>query len=365
MREIRYDRQVFVDMVMVGNSFRGGLKGFLVIIAIAVTSCVGNESPRRPTPVDITREIGHLDLALHLAWSRRFQSAQMNATVGLACTDGYGAAILENLEPMDDQWQGLIVFDAEGQVVWNHENEWLPGAVATDMKRLYLLVPPNFRAYALETGELLWSTEEGLRYRIGPPYLYLTGNDLVELQSLGQLNVYKRSDGALVSAQKFPYRDFAQHHDGLDIHIHSRREEALLYATPASDSNQLLWSKDTPAASGLVIYQDSAVGEFLTPGGGQQLCRLRVTDGEMLWCNGNDLHLISNIAVRGELGYAVDQNTDLFAFQFSDGVAVGEIDFEPEIATNRRYQLAACGEHLLAYLSNPDELYWFDFIDKE
>lgn len=348
--------------VMLANSFRG-LKGLLIFIAMAVTSCVVNDSPIRPTPVDVTREVSHLDLPVHLAWSRRFQSAQMNATVGLACTDGYGAAILENLEPVNDRWQGLIVFDAEGQVVWNDASEWRPGAVAIDEERLYLLVPPSFRAYALETGELLWTTEEELRYRIGPPHLYLKGNGLIELQSLSQLNVYKRSDGTLVSAQTLPYRDFAQRHEGLDIHIHSRIEEALLYATPALDSKQLLWSTDTPAASGLAMYQDSVVGEFLIPGGGQQLCRLRVTDGEMLWCN--DQSLISNIAVHAELGYAAGQDTDLFAFQLADGVEVGDIDFEPEIVTNRRYQVAACGEHLLAYLSNPDALYWFDFEDEE
>lgn len=348
--------------VMLANSVRG-LKGLLIFIAMAVTSCVVNESPIRPTPVDVTREVSHLDLPVHLVWSRRFQSAQMNASVGLACVEDIGVAILENLEPRTDSWQGLIVFDREGQVIWNHTDEWRASVVAVDSQRLYALKMPELRAYDLETGGLLWSTGKGLDYRIGELRLELRADDLIELQSRSRLSTYRRGDGHLVSRQTFPYRDFEQQHEGLEIHIHSRIEEALLYATPALDSKQLLWSTDTPAAFGLVRYQDSVVGEFLIPSGGQQLCRLRVTDGEMLWCN--DQSLISNIAVRGELGYGADQDTDLVAFRVADGIEVGDIDFEPEIGTNRRYHVATCNQHLLVYLTNPDELYWFDFINGE
>ena len=139
----------------------------------------------------------------------------------------------------------------------------------------------------------------------------------------------------------------------------------MLYTTPASDSEQLLWRTETPVAfrSRLLRYENSVVGEFLIPDEGRQLCRLRVSDGERLWCN--DLDFWSNIAARAEVGYGVSTDGDLVAFRLVDGVEVGVVDFEPEINTNRRYQVAVCDEHLLAYLSNPDELYWFDFIDEE
>lgn len=355
-------RDPYVDCARTPPTSRGVISS-LILLLLVLASCIPIQPPS-PTPIVVTRVIEDNDLPLRLGWTRRFQSAQMNATEGITCTDRYGAAILEDREPVN-HWQGLIVFDAEGQVVWNHASEWRPGAVTIDEERLYLLVPPSFRAYALETGELLWTTEDALRYRIGPPHLYLKDHDLIELQSLSQLNVYQRSNGTLVSAQTFPYRDFAQRHDELDIHIHSRIEEALLYATPASDSKQLLWSTETPVAfrSHLLRYQNSVVGEFLVPDEGRQLCRLRISDGEKLWCS--DENFWSNIAARGEVGYGVRTDGDLVAFRLADGVTVGGIDFEPGINTNRRYQVAVCDEHLLAYLSNPDELYWFDFIDEE
>ena len=289
----------------------------------------------------------------------------MNASVGLACAEDFGAAVLENLEPSANNWQGLVVFNQEGHVVWNHSAEWRASAVAADSQRLYALRIPELRAYDLETGLHLWRTGEKLRYRIGPPHLYLREGDLIELQSLSLRNVYQRSNGTLVSAQVFPYRDFAQRHDVLDIHIHSRIEEALLYATPALDSKRLLWRTETPVAlrGNLLPFQDSVVGELSAPEKGSQLCRLRVGDGEMLWCNGQNF--LSNIVARGSIGYGFTTDGDLVAFRLADGVPIGTIDFEPQINTTRRYQIAVCDEHLLAYLSNPDALYWFDFIDEE
>lgn len=301
-----------------------------------------------------TRTILQNNLQLSLSWSKALTNGRPPVKAPLVCSNNRGAIL--SVSPDEKTWRGTALFDDQGNVIWNNPEETAV-AVALDDQAVYTFTPPKLNAYNINTGELLWETNEGLGFRLSA-YLSIEDDKLL-FMSDKRINFYQLSDGALLSEEKITSEDLLLRHGFVDYHTNS-----YLYATAKGNSEEILWQTDTQASKAFLpqIYKDSLIVQSGLLG--SKVCRVNALNGDEIWCE--DMSLLSNVVIHNDLGYAVNRKDEIIGFRIEDGKQVGKIVLSPEgthdIKVN--YHMYSCDDNLLVYLTSPEELFWFNFIEE-
>lgn len=302
------------------------------------------------------RSIVKNDLPIELIWSEPLINGRPPVQLPvIACQQDYGTSIL--WLPDRNEWQGTALFDQYGNVLWNRSED-TPRAVAIDEGAVYIFDAPKLRAYEINSGELLWETEEELGFRFSAT-LFPQGDE-IQLLSENFVNIYRTSDGQLVSREKTVYENLVLQFGDFYFYTDGNMN---LFATSVSDLQEILWfNKQLVVGRTPQVYDNSLI---IYSNATQPVCRVQMQDGNVTWCENK--RILSNIAVHNGLGYGINTDFELVAFQLEDGKDVGKVVFLPEGPSPSKvytdYYVAACNDHLLAYYTSPEELFWFDFTE--
>ncbi len=301
------------------------------------------------------RQIIQNDLPIQLAWSRSLTNGRPNVNLPLACYHDRGSVI--SWQPDQEDWQGTALFDNRGQILWNHSGDQAR-SITLDEDAVYIFDAPKLRAYEINSGELLWETEEGVGYRLSA-YLFVEGDEL-HFESDKLVNIYQKDTGQMLSSEKVPSENLVLRDENIDFHSGGN-----LYATDVNAPRAILWVSEAYSTRKFLpqFYDDSLLVQSAPIPGNNNICRVSVVDGRIIWCENK--RLLSNIAVHNDVGYGVNRQDELIGFRLADGVDVGKIIFRPEgmHKPKLQYHIVACEDHLLLYFASPEELFWFDFVE--
>ena len=322
----------------------------LTSIPILIVSCI----PALPGKVTPTRFIVENNLPVDLRWSA--QASLADSGTPMVCYKDIGA-IAGIMKQGDKQIEGAILFDGTGQTL-QVQSGGGPVDVALNNQNMfvfkYFSPHPTIHAFNIESGEKEWQTSEEVDYRQGISYLTLKGNNLIYLTS-EQINIYAIEDGSTISSEYIPTENLVLRQGGIDLYDGNGY---YLYATVAGEPENYLWSTEYHITGMPAVYEGNIIALLNRR---QRVCSLRLSDGQVNWCS--DKQLNSNIAVHDGLGYAVNVENQLVAFQLSDGVDTGALNFYPQNEAPAGF-VTACEGSLLVYLRSPDQIFWFDFTSE-
>lgn len=301
------------------------------------------------------RNIVQNDLPLTFLWSQSLTNGRPDVELPLACSQDKGVVL--SWRPDLTNWQGTVLFDSSGNVLWNHAQD-VASAVTLDESAVYVFDPPYLRAYEINSGELVWETGEGIGYRLSA-YLVVEG-DKLQFIADSLVNTYQKESGQLLNREDIADQDLIIRYN--DSNYHS--DGSNLYATTINNDQSVLWISEAYAARRYLpqMYQNSLIVQSLGTTN-SNTCRVNIIDGQLIWCDRK--RLLSNIATHNGIGYAVNIQDELIGFRLTDGINIGKIVFRPEGTHDTKiyYHIASCEDHLLVYLASPEELLWFDFVE--
>ena len=301
------------------------------------------------------RNIVQNDLPLIFLWSQSLTNGRPDVALPLACSQDKGVVL--SWRPDLTNWQGTVLFDSSGNVLWNHSQD-VASAVTLDESAVYVFDPPYLRAYEINSGELVWETGEGIGYRLSA-YLVVEGDELQFIAD-SLVNTYQKESGQLLNREDIADQDLIIRYN--DINYHS--DGSNLYATTINDDQSVLWVSEAYAARRHLpqLYQDSLIVQSLGTTN-SNTCRVNISDGHIVWCDRKQL--LSNIAIHNGIGYAVNIQDELIGFRLEDGIEIGKMVFRPEGTHDTKiyYHIASCKDHLLVYLASPEELLQLNFIE--
>ena len=308
-----------------------------------------------PTRSQSKREIGKNDLPLVLRWSKSIPPFNGTSSFdNLACYQDVGVFRLYNYN-LDSKWRGLVVFDQDGNVLWN-KPEHRPFATFLGHGNVIIFDVPRLYAYDVHTGKLLWETQDGLSSRLGGLEIYQIDDTRLAFSSFKRFNEYQLEDGFLLSQESFPTQDFLLRHEGIDVYgTHN-----YLEATAAGERENKVWHLTPGNWQRPVKHEENFIVPFA--GRSREFCSVSLNNGQLNWCN--DTLLASNIAVKEGVGFGITNNDELFAFDLSNGEEIGRVIFSPPTTndTHDVYRIAVCENHMLVYMTSPEQLFWFDFV---
>lgn len=319
----------------------------LLLLIPFVASCVIQPPAEGLLPA---REITQNNLSLVPQWSQVVGRYPGQRGLPIACHEDLGTIL--SIVDGPPNWQGTVLFNHSGEVLWNRPGDQSASDVTLDGQAVYVYDPAVIRAYTLDSGETLWETNESLYYRLGITRL-ITQDDRLLFLSHKQVNSYATDDGSLISQEPIRTENFVLRYEGLDFYSGNGH---TLYATIAGNQEAFLWQAPYYTVHLPHVYQDDLI---IQPRATGNVCSLRLEDGQTNWCS--EKQLSSNIAVHNNLGYGLEWGGDVVAFRLSDGASIGRLTFDPSHKDTYGF-VATCENHLLVYLTLPDEIFWFDFV---
>jgi len=269
--------------------------------------------------------------------------------------------VLVTSDPNGPYAQAQAFNSATGAKLWAISGLPYVHSMALDEQRLYLAVSWQIRVYALETGRLLWSSEElpgHSNYLVYPAIndrvtVYSTRDDLDHREQT--IRYYDPKSGALTALDRISLAS------GERIRLRTSTGDFLtrdsILRMTEGPSGVTKWEIATPLR----------VNDWLTPLRGDVL----LTYGIFPRLEAIDLHtglrrwlypqaLVSNFVVDGDVLYAIRRDAALVSIDTITGQELGIVGFQPlnteEDTRETAYWIGAAGDRIFLYYGDSREI---------
>lgn len=251
------------------------------------------------------------------------------------------------------------------ELEWNYPFRWLWGEIEVDETAVYVtdrfLLTTSITAYALESGEELWQRQIGV----------LNGSPVRELQLVdGKLGAHI-VDGAFATLTIFDPAN------GFELYEESANGASLFWAERFEDSERQYreypsgleatevnpWTFPLENCGLTPTLQQSRIvvrASFCDESGRAGVLALDRVSGAELWRL--TVPIVSNVALDGEVGYAITYENQLIGFDLSSGAVLEILNFDRPLGTidpEMPIFVGAGGGVTAVYYDETNQLFFF------
>lgn len=259
----------------------------------------------------------------------------------------------------------ILVFDAlTGKVVW--ESQYISNlrSLNIDKERVYAATITYVQAYDLQTGVILWKGAEQPRSKRGGLFVY-PKEEYVEVYDFveGRLYYLDRETGSTLSTLQQMNIFFQR---GQENYFRTCNFECSLAAVNNVNGARIWERKFEGRPRAWPIFRNNIM--FL--GTEDAIYALEIETGNSRWKVKDNY--VTNIAIGGDLIYAIRDDAAIVGLDYQTGHIVGIIEMNPgrtkqddeKLEYDTYYDIAASDKFLAAFYGNSGELIVFEKIDK-
>ncbi len=247
----------------------------------------------------------------------------------------------------------LLAFDAtKGNLQWEAKGKPGGSELATDVEQVYFINPFEIRAYALEGGQQLWTTQvlphRAYRLYSDGERLYVRDQTHWEVYYLDVQTGDKLGESSLLTGDEFI---LLARTSWVDLYTNRTQLKAV-----DANSQQLLWLTDIgnigPIRNRPVLFND-----ILLVGVQEPVFAIDLQTGYVKW-NNKGKPFASNFVVADGFVYALDHDARLVQWDVQTGQETGYLQFTPaQVNTvENRYWVATDGQMLFVSFDDSQEL---------